>query len=67
MPTKPMALPTNKKHLRDEADRSLRHALQIMEELKDEIGHDPRMAIQWWALLSADLEKTLRLLIEMAQ
>lgn len=67
MPSKPMPLPTKKKELRDEADKTMREALIFLVEMKDEIGHDPQLALQYWAMLSANVEKTLRLLIEMAQ
>lgn len=67
MPSKPMALPTTKKKLRDEADETMRNSILILVEMKDEIGHDPQLALQYWAMLSANVEKTLRLLVEMAQ
>jgi hypothetical protein len=36
MPSKPMALPTTKKKLRDEADETMRNSILILVEMKDE-------------------------------
>ena len=47
MPSKPMALPTTKKKLRDETDETMRNSILILVEMKDEIGHDPQLALQY--------------------
>ncbi len=67
MATKPHPLPTHKKRLRDEADISVRNALDILLELKPELGRDPRLAREMATELAAELEKILRLLTEMKQ
>lgn len=67
MPPRVMPLPTHKKRLRDEADQLMREAVVILVEMKDEIGHDPQLALKYWAELSVNVERTLRLLVEMAQ